>query len=104
MLMKTTYGKRFQNSFQEARTSAAWQEEGVRLDFVESVIKLMDRQGLTKNDMDMRLQKPQGYTRDLLSLGSPLLTIETMALLCNGLGHEIHVVLIPRHKEVQVVL
>lgn len=48
--MNTTYGKRFQNSFQEARTSAAWQEEGIRLDFVEFVIKYMAQQGLTEND------------------------------------------------------
>jgi len=98
--MNTTYGKRFQKAFQEARTSAAWQEEGIRLDFVESVLKRMNQQGLTENDMDMRLQKPQGYTHGLLSLGSPLLTIETMALLCNELGCEIQLVLSPQHKEV----
>jgi hypothetical protein len=100
VLMNTTYGKRFQKAFQEARTSAAWQEEGIRLDFVEFVIKYMAQQGLTENDMDMRLQKPQGYTHNLLSLGSPLLTIETMALLCNELGCEIQLVLSPQHKEV----
>lgn len=48
--MNTTYGKRFQKAFQEARTSAAWQEEGIRLDFVEFVIKYMAQQGLTEND------------------------------------------------------
>lgn len=98
--MKKSYGKRFQNSFREARTSAEWQEEGIRLDFVEFVIKYMAQQGLTENDMDIRLQKPQGYTHNLLSLGSPLLTIETMALLCNELGCEIQLVLSPQHKEV----
>ncbi len=80
------YGKRFQQSFQEAAESPEYWLEDVQLSFLDSILDAMDRKSITRKELAERLGKSQAYVSKALNAGSLNFTLKTMVNLASALG------------------
>lgn len=86
--------KTFSDLFQEAEQHEDYWVAGVIVEFTESLVREMERQGITRVELARRLGTSPAYVTKILR-GKVNFTLATMVRLTRVLGGELHVQLGP---------
>lgn len=82
--------KDFSELFREAEQHEDYRVAGAILEFTESVVKEMERQGMTRTELAQRLGATPAYVTKILR-GKVNFTLATMVRLARALDAEVHV-------------
>jgi transcriptional regulator with XRE-family HTH domain len=80
----------FSELYREAEQHQDYWTAGAILEFTESVVREMARQGLTRSALAKRLGATPAYVTKILR-GRASFTLATMVRLCHALGADLHV-------------
>jgi transcriptional regulator with XRE-family HTH domain len=84
----------FSELFQEAEQHEDYWVAGAIIEFTESLVREMERQGMTRVELARRLEVSPAYVTKILR-GKVNFTLATMVRLARALGRELHVQLGP---------
>lgn len=82
--------KSFRDLFAEAETHADYWVAGAILEFTESLVQEMERQGITRSELARRIGASPAYVTKILR-GKANFTLETMIRLARALDADLHV-------------
>ena len=80
----------FSELFQQAEQHDDYWVAGVIVEFTESLVREMERQGITRTELARRLGATPAYVTKILR-GKVNFTLATMVRLARALGGELHV-------------
>ena len=86
----TLKSKSFPDLFAEAETHADYWVSGAILGFTESLVREMERQGVTRSELARRIGATPAYVTKILR-GKANFTLETMVRLARALDADLHV-------------
>jgi transcriptional regulator with XRE-family HTH domain len=90
--------KSFAELFEEAERHEDYEVGGAILEITESVVREMERQGISRTELARRLGASPAYVTKILR-GTANFTLATMVRLARALGAELHVQFSPRAKQ-----
>jgi transcriptional regulator with XRE-family HTH domain len=82
--------KSFPELFAEAEAHADYSVAGAILEFTESLVREMERQGVTRSELARRIGVTPAYVTKILR-GQANFTLDTMVRLARALGSDLHV-------------
>jgi transcriptional regulator with XRE-family HTH domain len=94
--MKTT----FPELFEQAKQHDGYQLAGAILAFTESLVREMERQGMSRTELAQRLGATPAYVTKILR-GKVNFTLATMVRLSRALGTELNVQLFPGEHQTE---
>lgn len=94
--------KTFSELYQEAERHEDYSTAGAILEFTESVVRAMERRGITRTELAARLGTTPAYVTKILR-GRVNFTLATMVRLARTLESELHVRLGGRSREKELI-
>jgi transcriptional regulator with XRE-family HTH domain len=82
--------KSFPELFAEAESHVDYWVAGTILEFTESLVREMERQGVTRSELARRIGATPAYVTKILR-GKANFTLETMVRLARALGADLHI-------------